>query len=203
MSYTKHNQSKGSEEKSKRCGTLQRARMVGTGAEDTAEDGLGAAHRLRFLPHRPRRERPLQRQGMLVPAKAVRREAGAKQGGNTVRFASSLMRDHQDGFFLCFRGRRGGNGRTHYTDQASEQTLRRRGKRSPRPGGHQPGYPIRGDFRRDRPERRGKKHPGAVHQPAGAAHRGRGDRGRPGYDPPDGEGAAPGPEIHRHDFPEL
>ena len=70
LSYTKHNQSKGSEEKSKRCGTLQRARMVGTGAEDTAEDGLGAAHRLRFLPHRPRRERPLQRQGMLVPAEA-------------------------------------------------------------------------------------------------------------------------------------
>ena len=65
-----NHRAKGSEEKSRQRGTPQRARLVEKGAEDFAEHGLGAAHRLRVLPHRPRRERPLQRQGMLVPAKA-------------------------------------------------------------------------------------------------------------------------------------
>lgn len=59
-------------------------------------------------PHRMRRERPLQRRGMLVPAEVRRREARIKQGGNTVLYASSLMnvRFIGGGLFLCLCARR-------------------------------------------------------------------------------------------------
>ena len=62
-------QEKGKEEKSRRGDTQQRARRVETSAEGFAEDGLGAVHRLRFA-YRLQRERPLSRQGMLVPVEA-------------------------------------------------------------------------------------------------------------------------------------
>ena len=42
-------QTKGSEEKSRRRDRPQRARMVETGAEGFVEHGLGAAHRLRHF----------------------------------------------------------------------------------------------------------------------------------------------------------
>lgn len=49
LSYTRNNPNvcKGSEEKSRQRDKPQRARMVEKGAEDSAEHGLGAAHRLR------------------------------------------------------------------------------------------------------------------------------------------------------------
>lgn len=40
--------------------------MVETGAEETMENGLGAAYRLQSVLHRLRWERPLQRQGIEV-----------------------------------------------------------------------------------------------------------------------------------------